>query len=399
MKQIITPGHLAGTVCVPPSKSQAHRAVIAAALAGGGSQIENLVLSQDISATMQAMSCFAALSFADGVMTAQKGAPVLEEELTFDCNESGSTIRFLIPLALTLGKKVHFTGRGRLLERPLDPYFDICDTFGITYERTADKISFCGKLSAGDFALPGNISSQFITGLLFALPLLSGDSTITLTTEAESVGYIDMTLEILSLFGIEVERKDVCHYFIPGGQSYKPYSMRVEGDYSQAAFYLCANAMGSRVDVQGLSDASCQGDKAILSVIRQFGSPLSAIDLDVSQIPDLVPVLAVLATQAEGTTHLTGAARLRIKESDRLETTTDMLTRFGAQVTEGADSLAIVGKTPLLGCTIDSHNDHRIAMAAAIGATVASGEVTILGSECVAKSYGNFWQDYEALKK
>ncbi len=399
MEQIITPGRLAGTVCVPPSKSQAHRAVMAAALAGGGSQIENLVLSQDIRATMQAMACFATLSFADGVLKAEETKVPQEEELTFDCNESGSTIRFLIPLALTLGKKVHFTGRGRLLERPLDPYFDICDKVGITYERTPDRVSFCGKLCAGDYALPGNISSQFITGLLYALPLLAGDSTITLTTEAESVGYIDMTLDILSRFQIQIERRDNRHYYIPGGQIYKPHSMRVEGDYSQAAFFLCANAMGSGVEVQGLSEDSCQGDRAILSVIRQFGSPLKAIDLDVSQIPDLVPVLAVLATQAEGTTHLTGAARLRIKESDRLQTTKDMLTRFGAQVIEGADSLTIVGKTPLSGCVIDSHNDHRIAMAAAIGATVASGEVTILGSECVAKSYGNFWQDYEALKK
>lgn len=398
MEQYIIPQKLRGAVTVPPSKSQAHRAVIAAALAAGESVITNLALSEDIRATVQAMASFGQLSLSGDRLTVRGGlSPALPEELVFDCNESGSTLRFLIPLALTTGKKSRFTGRGRLLSRPLESYFELCRQDHIHFEQTGDALLFEGRLAGGLYRLPGNISSQFITGLLFALPRLSADSTLELTTTVESAGYIDMTLDILRRFGITIRRPDSRRFEIPGGQTYRPCSMTVEGDYSQAAFYLCANAMGSCVDVQGLSADSCQGDREIVSIIRQFGVPLRGITIDVSQIPDLAPVLAVLATQAEGTTRMINAGRLRMKESDRLHTVADMLTRFGAHVTEGTDCLTIQGKTPLRGCTIDSHNDHRIAMAAAIAATVAEGPVTICGSECVAKSYGNFWQDYNKL--
>jgi len=306
-------------------------------------------------------------------------------------------LRFLIPLAWVSGTPVRFTGRGRLLSRPLEPYFDICLNEGIEYKQTENEISFCGKLKGGTYSLPGNISSQFITGLLYALPLLAQDSTIELTTPLESAGYIDMTLDVLTKFGIRIKNQDYKRFIIPGGQHYTPCDMTVEGDYSQAAFYLCANAMGSQVEVEGLAPDSCQGDKEILQIISRFGTPLSGTVIDVSQVPDLVPVLAVLASQAAGETRIINAGRLRIKESDRLRTVTDMLTALGADITEGADYLIIHGKKGLSGGTVDSANDHRISMAAAIAATVADGTVTVLGSECVAKSYQNFWEDYKSL--
>ncbi|MBR7163617.1 MAG: 3-phosphoshikimate 1-carboxyvinyltransferase [Clostridia bacterium] len=399
MEQKIIPKKLRGTVTVPPSKSQAHRAVIAACLAHGTSEIKNIAFSQDISATIGAMEAFGANVTTQGSsLTVSGNQPQPTENAVIDCAESGSTLRFLIPMAWISGRKTTFTGRGRLMARPLDPYFALCDSEGIRYECTESTVTFCGKLKGGSYRLPGNISSQFITGLLFALPLLASDSVLELTTEVESVGYIQMTLDILQSFGVSVTHDNYQTYYIPGGQSYKPCEVTIEGDYSQAAFYLCANAMGSDVEVLGLNPDSSQGDREIVSIIARFGEPLSGITIDVSQIPDLVPVLAVLATQAEGMTTIMNAARLRIKESDRLKTTTDMLRRLGANIEEQEDALVIFGTTPLSGGMVDACNDHRIAMAAAIAATVAMGEVTVLGSECVAKSYGNFWQDYFSLQ-
>ncbi len=398
MIQVIKPCTLSGTVTVPPSKSQAHRAVIAACLSAGSTEIKNLAFSQDITATIRAMEAFGAETKTEDNSLSVCGAnPMPAENALIDCGESGSTLRFLIPLAWDSGTPVRFTGRGRLLSRPLDPYFDICHREGIQYKQTESEIYFCGKLKGGTYSLPGNISSQFITGLLYALPLLSQDSTIELTTPLESAGYIDMTLDVLTKFGIRVENQDYKRFVVPGGQSYTSCDMTVEGDYSQAAFYLCANAMGSQVNVQGLASDSCQGDKEILQIISRFGMPLSGTVIDVSQVPDLVPVLAVLASQAAGETRIVNAGRLRIKESDRLRTVTEMLTALGAHIEEGTDYLIIHGKKGLSGGTVDSANDHRIAMAAAIAATVADGPVTVLGSECVAKSYQNFWEDYKNL--
>lgn len=399
MNQHIIPSPLCGSVTVPPSKSQAHRAVIAAGCAAGASTISNLAFSEDIRATISAMRTLGASVSEQTAATTIRGArPYCTDGTVINCSESGSTLRFLIPLAWLSGKTVHFTGRGRLMSRPLEPYFSVCEQAGIRYEKKPDMVTFSGQLKSGRYSLPGNVSSQFITGLLFALPQTEGDSTLTLTTPAESVGYIDMTLDVLQRFDITVENHNYQSFHIQGNQRYKLQDVTVEGDYSQAAFYLVANALGSRVNVQGLNAASCQGDKEICDIIRRFGTPLVAQAVDVSQIPDLVPILAVLATQAEGTTRLYNAARLRLKESDRLSTTADMLNRLGANVTIEDDALVICGKTPLTGGVVDSCNDHRIAMAAAIAATVASGEVTICGSECVAKSYGNFWEDYGKLK-
>jgi len=400
MIQVITPKKLSGAVTVPPSKSQAHRVVIAACLAQGTSFVHNLAFSEDITATVRAMETFGATTKTEGNSLLISGnAPQPNENALIDCNESGSTLRFLIPLAWVFGKPVRFTGRGRLLSRPLKPYFDLCEQEGIIATQSESELYFCGKLKGGTYRLPGNISSQFISGLLFALPLLEKDSVIELTTHLESVGYIDMTIDILKRFGVNIQNEDNKRFLICGRQQYKPCDVTIEGDYSQAAFYLCANAMGSHVNVEGLNEESCQGDKEIVSVIKRFGTPLKGITVDVSQIPDLVPVLAVLASQAEGKTELINASRLRMKESDRLHTVTCMLKALGCKIEEGKDYLTIYGGHSLLGGTVDSFNDHRIAMAAAIAATVSSAPVTILGSECVAKSYRNFWEDYEKLRQ
>lgn len=400
MEQTIQPKKLRGTVTVPPSKSQAHRAVIAACLADGSSSIKNIAFSQDIRATISAMEAFGAkIAASDDTLSISGAFPKSEDGALIDCSESGSTLRFLIPLAWVSGKKTTFTGRGRLMSRPLDPYFSLCDAEGIDYKKADSSVTFCGTLKGGTYKLPGNVSSQFISGLLFALPLLDSDSVLELTTEVESAGYIQMTLDILKSFGIRIKHTRYKSYYIPGKQSYHPQNLTIEGDYSQAAFYLCANAMGSDVTVLGLNPDSSQGDREILSIIERFGNPLTAITIDAGQIPDLVPVLAVLATQAEGETTIMNAGRLRMKESDRLTTTTDMLRRLDADITELEDALVIRGKATLSGGIINSFNDHRIAMAAAIAATVATGEVTVTDAGCVAKSYGNFWEDYFSLLK
>ena len=383
MNVTITPGLLRGAITPPPSKSQAHRLLIAAALADGESRIEHLADSQDIQATRR---CMAALK-APG-----EDLPVL------DCGESGSTLRFLIPVALALRGGGRFTGRGRLMERPQKPYFDLFDEKGIAYRQEDGVLTVQGRLTPGTFALPGDVSSQFVTGLLYALPLLEGDSRITLTTPLESRGYVDMTLEALERFGIRAECPDGRTLRVPGGQTYRPCRAAVESDYSQAAFYYAANGLGGQVEILGLNPRSAQGDRCIVPYHMQLCGPGEA-ELDVSQCPDLVPPLAAHAALRQGITRIVNAARLRIKESDRLTAVTQVLTARGADVVEGADRLTITGQPEGLagGVTVDSHNDHRIAMMAAIAATRCAAPVTIIGAECVAKSYPDFWEDYERL--
>lgn len=383
MNVTITPGLLRGAITPPPSKSQAHRLLIAAALADGESRIEHLADSQDIQATRR---CMAALK-APG-----EDLPVL------DCGESGSTLRFLIPVALALRGGGRFTGRGRLMERPQKPYFDLFDEKGIAYRQEDGVLTVQGRLTPGTFALPGDVSSQFVTGLLYALPLLEGDSRITLTTPLESRGYVDMTLEALERFGIRAECPDGRTLRVPGGQTYRPCRAAVESDYSQAAFYYAANGLGGQVEILGLNPRSAQGDRCIVPYHMQLCGPGEA-ELDVSQCPDLVPPLAAHAALRQGITRIVNAARLRIKESDRLTAVTQVLTALGADVVEGADRLTITGQPEGLagGVTVDSHNDHRIAMMAAVAATRCAAPVTITGAECVAKSYPGFWEDYERL--
>ena len=381
MNLCITPGPLEGTVTPPPSKSQAHRAILAQLLAGGGT-VSNLETSQDIEATQR---CAAALK-AQGT-----DLPLL------DCGESGSTLRFLIPIALALRGGGRFTGRGRLMDRPQKPYFDIFDEKGIFYEQKDGALTVKGELKPGEYRLPGNVSSQFVTGLLYALPLLEGESRIVLTSPLESRGYVDMTLDVLDRFGVRVEVLED-GFLVPGDQVFQARDFTIEADWSQAAFWLAAGLLGNPVLTVGLSDQSTQGDRVIDEHFASFAWGTGrTVEIDVSDCPDLLPPLAVMAAFHDGATRLINAARLRLKESDRLATVTKMLTALGGQVEEGPDWLAIPGTRFLKGGTVDGANDHRIVMAAAIAATRCTGPVTILGAEAVNKSYPRFWEEYKRL--
>ena len=385
MDVTIIPNKLQGTVTPPSSKSVGHRALIAAALSGGFSTISNLGDSKDIQATR---SCLSALK--TGQPAGENGLPLM------DCGESGSTLRFLIPLSLVLRGGGHFTGRGRLMERPQGPYFSLFQEKGIFYQQKDSVLTVRGTLSPGRYSLPGDVSSQFITGLLFVLPLLDGDSDLVLTSPLESRGYVDLTLDVLRTFGIRVEeRADAFH--VPGSQHYESRDFTVEADWSQAAFWYAANFAGGQVDIQGLNMDSKQGDKVIALQYWQLAKPGEA-ELDVSQCPDLVPPLAAMAAVRAGTTHFTHAARLRMKESDRLSTVAAALRAMGTQVEEGADSLTIHGRERLPGGgTVDCCNDHRIAMMAAVSAAFAQAPVKLLGAECVRKSYPEFWDHFIQL--
>ena len=401
MNMTITPAVLKGTVTPPPSKSQAHRLIIAAALSDGFCKLSNVDLSEDIQATLRCMRTLDADASADGTII--RGADLVDghEEPApevMDCGESGSTLRFLIPVALALKGGGIFTGHGRLMERPQEPYFALFREKGIFYEQKDGVLTVEGKLTAGVYTLPGNVSSQFITGLLYALPLLEGDSRIELTTDLESRGYVDMTLDALKRFGVTAEYEGKRTFHVPGNQYYQHQNLAIEADWSNAAFWYGAKFLGCPVEIGGLDQASVQGDRAIAGFYEQMGGA-GRLELDVSQCPDLVPPLAAMAALRAGeTTAIVNAGRLRIKESDRLATVTEVLNALGAQVEEHEDHLVIRGREKLAGgVTVSGHNDHRIAMMAAIAAIRCEKPVTIIGAECVKKSYPRFWEDYEAL--
>lgn len=400
MNVTVAPGKLSGLVTPPTSKSQGHRLLLAAALAQGESVISGLSPSKDIEATT---NCIRALGAqvdkrADGLHIVGCGGKVdREKPLFFDCGESGSTLRFLIPIALAVAGGGGFTGHGRLMERPLKPYFDIFQEKDIYYARFEDKAGLEGELTPGEYKLPGDVSSQFVTGLLYALPLLDGDSRIVITTPLESRAYVDMTLDALAQFGVTASWAGEQTLLVPGNQHYRPANVSVEGDWSQAAFWLAARTLGSDVELLGVDSGSRQGDKCIAAWCEQLAQD-GDVELDVSQCPDLVPALGAMAAVRRGTTRIVNAARLRIKESDRLTAVAQMLNAMGAQVAELPDGLVIEGQESLTGgVEIDSYNDHRIAMMAAVTATRCRQAVTILGAECVNKSYPAFWDDYENL--
>ena len=403
MNVTITPAKLAGAIIPPPSKSQAHRLVIAAALGTGESTIENIALSQDIAATLRCVEALGASweQTQPGTIRIRglgTDGPRGGELPHLDCGESGSTLRFLIPVALAVAGGGVFTGHGRLMERPQGPYEALFRERGIAWEQRGGVLTVRGGLTPGTYALPGNVSSQFFTGLFFVLPLLDGDSTVVPTTELESVSYLAITREAQRRFGVAVGGMREGGFRISGGQTYRPCTTRVEADWSQAAFWYAAANLGSDVAVTGMDPQSPQGDRAIGDLLDFFDGTPASRGLDVRHIPDLVPPLAALAAGNEGCTRLRNAGRLRLKESDRLATVRQTLEAFGVQAEEGADSLTIYGRQTLRGgCTIDCCNDHRIAMMAAVLATRSDGPVTLVGAECVNKSYPDFWEDYRRL--
>lgn len=384
MNVTILPGTLKGAVTPPSSKSQTHRAVLALMLAQGEGKLSNLAVSQDIQATQD---CVAALK--SGQPAQADGLPLL------DCGESGSTLRFLIPVALAVRGGGRFTGRGRLMERPQGPYIRLFEEKGILWNQEGTCLTVAGQLEPGVYALPGNVSSQFITGLLYALPLLPGDSRIVLTTPLESRGYVDMTLDMLRRFDIKVEEQED-GFLVPGNQTYQARDLTLEADWSGAAFWYAANFLGAQVDIQGLNPDSVQGDRQIGTLYWKLARP-GDVDIDLSQCPDLAPPLAAMAAVRKGTTRFVHAGRLRMKESDRLETIARTLNALGAKAQVGEDTLSLEGVDHLEGGTVDGCNDHRIAMMAAVAAVACKEPVTILGAECVKKSYPRFWEDYTAL--
>lgn len=378
----ITPHPLSGKVTPPPSKSLSHRALIAAYLAGSVERIANLAGSQDIAATRRCM---------EALLTVGDGFPVL------DCGESGSTLRFLIPLSLVLRGGAKFVGHGRLMERPQEPYFAIFREKGIHFEKNGSELMVTGALTPGVYKLPGDVSSQFVTGLLYALPLLAGDSQIAVTSPLQSREYAAMTLDVLKRFGIEVENHGFQRFCVKGGQRYVPCAYETEGDWSQAAFWYAAIFAGNQIELAGLSEASFQGDRQVAELYDRLSKP-GELAVDMAQIPDLLPPLAAMsALRTGGRTVFCNAARLRMKESDRIASTANMLRAFGVECQEGPDSLTVTSTGDIRSCTVDGANDHRIVMAAAIMAIRADGPVVIRGAEAVNKSYPTFFEEYKRL--
>jgi len=394
MNAIIHPHPLKGSVQIPCSKSFAHRLLIAAALADWPTIVEINALNADISATAKCLRALGAqIETSDTGFTVH---PIPRNEFggtrEMFCDESGSTLRFMLPVTAALGTEAIFTGSGRLPERPNAILTDALREHGVHVGNDLLPMPVSGRLCGGSYAIAGNVSSQYITGLLLALPLCNEDSDIMLTTALESSAYIDVTLEVLRAFGIRIEAGG--HgWHIPGNQPYvSPGCISAEGDWSSAAFWFTANAIGSSVVCQGLNTDSLQGDRAISEMLKNLGTAI-----DVSNTPDLVPALAVAAAVYPGITRITGAARLRIKESDRLRTVADMLSALGCRTEELSDSLVIHGGTPLTGGLVNGCNDHRIVMAAAIAGSVAAGPVTITDAQAVNKSYPAFFEHFNAL--
>lgn len=419
----IYPGKLSGEVKIPPSKSMAHRAVICAALGDGVSKVTNIDYSDDIIATIEAMSSLGAkiTKKEDYLEVCGINSPEnikvnsVKEQRTIDCNESGSTLRFLVPIAALFDGVNRFVGRGNLGKRPLDTYYKIFDEQGIKYSYKDGILDLKteGKLKAGEFKMEGNISSQFITGLLFTLPLLDGDSKIVITTEMESKGYIDLTLRAIKDFGVEIINNNYEEFIIKGNQIYKSIDYRVEGDYSQAAFFFCADALSSNIVLNDLKLDSLQGDKEVIDILQRMGLELNNKDngligsaslglkstvIDGSQCPDIIPVVSLVAALSEGTTEIINAGRLRIKECDRLAAVTSELNKLGAKIIEKEEGLIIEGVKDLKGnVEVWSHKDHRIAMTMAIASTMCKEPIILKDYECVSKSYPQFWDDFKNL--
>ena len=395
----VTPKKLSGSVTPPPSKSMAHRLIIAAAL-GSTSTIHNVAFSKDIEATLRCMETLGAEWFRQNETTIRINGirPCKFDELPhFDCGESGSTLRFLIPIALAVCGGGVFAGHGRLMERPQQPYFDLFDEKGIFWKQENSVLTVQGRLTPGTYRLPGNVSSQFFTGLLFALSLLDAPSEIISTTALESADYINMTIDAMQKADVHITAAEDGRTFHVVPSAYQSFDATVEADWSQAGFWYAANFLDNPIQLHGLNPDSAQGDMVIADLYWKLARPGEDLEIDISGCPDLLPPLAVMAAVRSGTTRFTNAARLRIKESDRLSTVSAMLTALGCSVEELPDALIIHGGRPLIGGTVDGANDHRIVMAAAIAATACSAPVTILGAEAVRKSYPDFWEEYQRL--
>ena len=412
----ITPSGVSGTLNAVSSKSFSHRLLICAALAERETEIRNNCFSDDILATIRclgAMGCKTDfLPGKDGIRITPMGKPQ-KPSVTLDCGESGCTARFLMPVAASFFDGFTVNGTGKLPYRPFAPLCAALADAGCSFNSNGFPITCHGKIQAGNFRIAGDISSQFVSGLLFALPLLDADSRIEITTPLQSAGYVEMTVRVLAMFGIECS-SGLCAngFFIKGNQVYKSPEFAVaEGDWSNAAFFLCMAAIAGRLSLKGLSADSAQGDKAVLKILESFGAETSfsgdtaavsagnlhGMEIDASQIPDLVPPLAVVAALAEGRTRIYNAQRLRLKESDRIQSTFKMLRSLGADAKTTDDGLIVEGGKKLHGGIVDACCDHRIVMAAATAACVCENPVVITGCDAVNKSYPSFFDDFKMI--
>lgn len=407
--KIIKADKLVGELSPPPSKSVLHRYIIASSLAKGISKIENISFSEDIIATIEAMKKLGAkieqkdnYLLIDGSDTFKN----LNENIEIDCNESGSTLRFLFPLSIVEENKILFKGRGKLFKRPMTPYFENFEKFKIKHSYIDENVILLeGQLKAGIYEIDGNISSQFITGLLFSLPLLEGESKIIINGKLESSNYIDISLDCLSKFGIKIINNSYQEFVIEGNQSYKVGNYRTEADYSQAAFFLVANAIGSKIKINDLSENSLQGDKKIIDYISEIDNWNSkdTLVLDGSETPDIIPILSLKAAVSGKKIEIVNVERLRIKESDRLKATVEELSKLNFDLIEKKDSILINSREALKAnknekvVSLSAHSDHRIAMMIAIAATCYDGEILLDNLDCVKKSYPNFWEVFLSL--
>jgi 3-phosphoshikimate 1-carboxyvinyltransferase len=414
-------GKLSGEVCAPPSKAYTQRMLIAAALSRGTSEVSNPLVSDDTEATLRAVRALGArVRAAEGCWTVEGATPLKSAEEPIDCGESGATLRFMVPVAaLATGPSVFVFGSS-LERRPVEPLIQSLRQLRVKVyaERRGDKSSIQvqgGGIPGGKTILRGDVSSQFVSGLMFACPMARTDTEVVLSTPLESKGYVRMTERVLAKHRIKVSvLKDFRRLCIPSNQVYKPCDHEVPGDFSSAAFLLAAAAITrSEVHVKNLDYGSVQGDKAVLGILKNMGvngkvcsdrveiegrgGLLDAVDVDARDIPDLVPVCAVLACYADGVSKIHGAQRLRYKESDRLSSLYLELKKMGADIAVDEDSLTVKGPCALRGSTVDPHDDHRIAMACAVAALGASGETRIQNAECVKKSYPGFFNDLRVL--
>lgn len=413
MEVKITPSQIGGCIHAINSKSHVHRLLICAALSKKPVTIYCPDTSNDIEATARCLCALgASIKRIDKCYEITPAESIPSDPL-LNCSDSGSTLRFLLPVAAALGADARFYMTGRLPERPITPLTDQLIAHGCRVKKDTANILHCAsQLTPGEYSLPGNISSQYFSGLLFALPLLNGDSVIHIEGDLESVGYIQMTLDALNQSGINIIFEGD-KFIVPGNQTYSlPEYVKSEGDWSNAAFWLSMGALSKKsVICTGLNHKSSQKDKRIVRILRRFGATvtttpdtvtvsfekLHGIVINAADIPDIVPVLAVVAASAEGTTKFTHASRLRMKESDRLRSVTEMLKALGADITEYSDKLVINGSGTLKGGVVDSCGDHRIAMSAACASVICTDTVTVKGAQCVSKSYPAFWDDFEMM--
>lgn len=401
-----------GTVNVPPSKSDVHRAIICAAMANGVSRISPVALSNDIKATIGCIKALGADAVLENNVLTVDGTNMYKNKTALlDCGESGSTLRFFIPIAAVGNINATFVGKGKLPQRPIGIFTEALPKAGTVCKTEGGlPLEIKGQLKSGIFEIPGNVSSQFITGLLLALPILEGDSEIVLTSPLESVGYIAMTIRTMKQFGVNIQATEK-GWHIKGGQSYKTCDYTTDGDWSQAAFFMVLGAVSGKVTVKGVAKDSTQGDKKCAEILARFGAKvtqldnevtvekgkLKAITIDASQIPDLVPVLSVCAAFAKGTTKIINAERLRIKECDRLKATAELINNLGGKVKELSDGLEITGVSSLKGGNVNGYNDHRIVMSAAVCAARSDEDITATFAMSINKSYPDFYIDYNSI--